>query len=147
MHSIVAKLIFLPAYQNYGMLVDYFDPWIALWTEDFIKSGLKNETKEKILSSFSEEQDLEDIIQTLPNIKNYYGFEYDLLLDWADWIWKDQNKKEIVKKELNNYFFWEDKPFWETESGEIDQEEIKLWRSEEGMPKTPQEAYKWYKGL
>ena len=128
-----SKLLFLPAYQNQGTLTDYMDPWISLWTEEFLKEGLSEETKKKILESYLADEDLEDVVRIQPDI---VGFENDLLLDWAKFVMKSPEKLEIIKKELHDYFFWKDEPA-----------EFYDWQTEEGMPETPEEALEWYKEI
>ena len=63
MNPTLAKLIYLPAYQNQGTLVDYLDPWIAMWTNDFILTGLSNQLHLKILESGFDEDELDYVVQ------------------------------------------------------------------------------------
>ena len=134
-------LIYLAAYQNQGTLVDYLDPWIGMWTSDFILTGLSDSLHQKIIEAGFDEDELEDVIQVQADIKDgQFGFEKELLKEWTDWIMCDVGRKETIKKELIDYFFWKGKPFWED-----DLEEIERWQTEKGMPTSPQEALEWFK--
>lgn len=139
MNPTLAKLIYLPAYQNQGTLVDYLDPWIAYWTEDFIMTGLSDSLHQQIIEAGFDEEELEDVVQVQANIKpGSYGFEYDLLKEWTEWIMGDQVRREKMREMLNEYFYWHGKPWWEDDS------EVP-WYTEPGMPDTPQEALQWFK--
>ena len=106
-------LIYLAAYQNQGTLVDYLDPWIAVWTSDFILTGLSDSLHQKIIEAGFDETELEDVIQVQADIKDgKFGFEKELLKEWTEWIMCDVRRKETIKKELTSYFFWKGKPFW-----------------------------------
>ena len=136
MVSISAKLIFLISYQNQGTLVDYLDPWIAKWAPEFT---ISDSLHQRILEAGFDEDEIEDVIKESPNIKpGPFGFETDLLLEWTNWIMNDPERKEIIKKELHDYFFWHGEFEW-------DNSEVP-WITEEGMPNTPQEALEWFKG-
>ena len=67
-----------------------------------------------------------------------FGFEYDLLKEWTEWIMGDQGRREKMREMLNEYFYWHGKPWWENDL------EVP-WYTEEGMPKTPEEALDWFK--
>lgn len=141
MKNKIEALIFLPAYQNQGTLVDYLDPWIARWTEDFIMTGLSDSLHKRIIEAGFDEEELEDVVQVQTNIKpGSFGFEYDLLKEWTGWIMSDNKRKDIIKAELEGYFYWKGKPWWE-----IPGDEDIPWYTEPGMPGTPQEALEWFK--
>jgi hypothetical protein len=143
MNSTLAKLIYLPAYQNQGTLVDYLDPWIAMWTEDFIMTGLSDSLHQRIIEAGFDEEELEDVVQVQANIKpGSFGFEYDLLKEWTEWIMGDQVRREKMREMLNEYFYWQGKPWWE-----IPGDEDIPWYTESGMPDTPQEALEWFKEI
>jgi hypothetical protein len=143
MNSTLAKLIYLPAYQNQGTLVDYLDPWIAMWTNDFILTGLSNQLHLKILEAGFDEDELEDVVQNQPDIHDSsFGIERELLKEWTEWIISDNKRKDIVKAELEGYFYWHGKPWWED-----DDDEVPWFSDDEGMPKTPQEALDWFKDV
>ena len=132
-------LIYLAAYQNQGTLVDYLDPWIAMWTNDFILTGLSNQLHLKILEAGFDEDELEDVVQNQSDIHDSsFGIERELLKEWTEWIISDNKRKDIVKAELEGYFYWQGKPWWEDDS------EVP-WYTEPGMPDTPQEALQWFK--
>ena len=136
-------LIFLPAYQNQGTLRDYLDPIIAEWTEDFIETGLSDSLHTKIMEAGFDEEELEEVVQNQADIKpGSFGFEYDLLKEWTDWIMKDQGRREKMKQNLTDYFYWQGKPWWEEDRGEVPWE---CW--DEGMPGTPGEALEWFKDI
>ena len=138
--SKIEALIYLAAYQNQGTLVDYLDPWIAMWTNDFILTGLSNQLHLKILEAGFDEDELEDVVQNQPDIHDSsFGIERELLKEWTEWIISDNKRKDIVKVELEGYFYWHGKPWWE-----IPGDDDIPWYTEEGMPKTPEEALKWY---
>ena len=144
-------LIYLAAYQNQGTLVDYLDPWIAMWTNDFILTGLSNQLHLKILKAGFDEEELEEVVQVQANIKpGSFGFEYDLLKEWTEWIMGDQVRREKMREMLNEYFYWHGKPWWENEDpegksiSENFDDEVP-WYTEEGMPNTPEEALEWFK--
>ena len=141
MKNKIEALIFLPAYQNQGTLVDYLDPWIARWTEDFIITGLSDSLHKRIIEAGFDEGELEDVVQVQADIKpGAFGFEYDLLKEWTEWIMKDQGRRGKMREMLNEYFYWHGKPWWE-----IPGDEDIPWLTEEGMPKTPEEALEWFK--
>ena len=133
----LAKLIYLPAFQNQGALADYLDPYISWWTDEFIKDGLTKETREKILKEFDEE-DLEEIVRNQPSLNENggYDFEKQLLLEWAGFIERDPKKLEIVGKDLHEYFFWKDNPA-----------DFYGWQATDEMPKSPEEALEWCKEI
>ena len=136
-------LIYLAAYQNQGTLVDYLDPWIAMWTNDFILTGLSNQLHLKILEAGFDEDELEDVVQNQPDIHDSsFGIERELLKEWTEWIISDNKRKDIVKAELEGYFYWHGKPWWE-----IPGDDDISWYTEEGMPDTPQEALEWFKEI
>jgi hypothetical protein len=136
-------LIYLATYQNQGTLVDYLDPWIAIWTNDFILTGLSNQLHLKILEAGFDEDELEDVVQNQPDIHDSsFGIERELLKEWAEWIISDNKRKDIVKAELEGYFYWQGKPWWE-----IPGDEDIPWYTESGMPDTPQEALEWFKEI
>ena len=136
-------LIYLAAYQNQGTLVDYLDPWIAMWTNDFILTGLSNQLHLKILEAGFDEDELEDIVQVQADIKDSsFGIEKELLGEWTKWIMSDVQRKEILRAELMRYFYWDGKPWWE-----IPGDDDIPWYTEEGMPDTPQEALEWFKEI
>jgi hypothetical protein len=136
-------LIYLAAYQNQGTLVDYLDPWIAIWTNDFILTGLSNQLHLKILEAGFDEDELEDVVQNQPDIHDSsFGIERELLKEWTEWIISDNKRKDIVKAELEGYFYWHGKPWWE-----IPGDDDIPWYTEEGMPDTPQEALEWFKEI
>jgi hypothetical protein len=141
MNPTLAKLIYLPAYQNQGTLVDYLDPLIAQWTEDFIMTGLSDSLHQRIIKAGFEEEELEEVVQNQADIKpGSFGFEYDLLKEWTDWIMEDQGRREKVKQNLTDYFYWQGKPWWE------DNSEVP-WLTGEGMPETPEIALEWFKDI
>lgn len=132
-------LIFLAAYQNQGTLRDYLDPWIAMWTDEFIATGLSYSLHQKIiLEAGFDEDELSEVVQVQAGIKGSFGFEKELLEEWTTWIMKDQKRKEIVKDELMKYFYWQGKPFWEGEN------EAPWITGDDDMPKTPEEALEWF---
>jgi hypothetical protein len=134
-------LIYLAAYQNQGTLVDYLDPWIAMWTNDFILTGLSNQLHLKILKAGFDEDELEDVVQNQPDIHDSsFGIERELLKEWTEWIISDNKRKDIVKAELEGYFYWHGKPWWE-----IPGDDDIPWYTEPGMPDTPQEAIELFK--
>ena len=136
-------LIYLAAYQNQGALVDYLDPWIAMWTNDFILTGLSNQLHLKILKAGFDEDELEDVVQNQPDIHDSsFGIERELLKEWTEWIISDNKRKDIVKAELEGYFYWHGKPWWE-----IPGDDDIPWYTEPGMPDTPQEALEWFKEI
>ena len=136
-------LIYLAAYQNQGTLVDYLDPWIAMWTNDFILTGLSNQLHLKILEAGFDEDELEDVVQNQLDIHDSsFGIERELLKEWTEWIISDNKRKDIVKAELEGYFYWHGKPWWE-----IPGDDDIPWYTEEGMPDTPQEALEWFKEI
>ena len=136
-------LIYLAAYQNQGTLVDYLDPWIAMWTNDFILTGLSNQLRLKILEAGFDEDELEDVVQNQPDIHDSsFGIERELLKEWTEWIISDNKRKDIVKAELEGYFYWHGKPWWE-----IPGDDDIPWYTEPGMPDTPQEALEWFKEI
>lgn len=140
MKNKIEALIFLPAYQNQGTLVDYLDPWIARWTEDFIMTGLSDSLHQRIIEAGFDEEELENVVQVQADIKpESFGFEYDLLKEWTEWIMRDQGRREKMREMLNDYFYWHGKPWWEIPDDEVP------WLTEEGMPKTPEEALDWFK--
>ena len=146
MNPTLAKLIYLPAYQNQGTLVDYLDPWIARWTEDFIITGLSDSLHKRIIEAGFDEEELEDVVQVQADIKpGSFGFEYDLLKEWTEWIMRDQGRREKMREMLNEYFYWHGKPWWEID-GDGGDEDIP-WYTEEGMPDTPQEALDWFQDV
>ena len=149
--SKIEALIFLPAYQNQGTLVDYLDPWIAMWTEDFIMTGLSDSLHQRIIEAGFTEDELEDVVQVQADIKpGSFGFEYDLLSEWAAWIMDDPGRKTRVKQNLHDYFYWQGKPFWDGESefeSDGDSGEVPWYCDDEGMPKTPQEALDWFQDV
>ena len=141
--SKIEALIYLAAYQNQGTLVDYLDPWIAMWTNDFILTGLSNQLHQKILEAGFDEDELEDVVQNQPDIHDSsFGIERELLKEWTEWIISDNKRKDIVKAELEGYFYWHGKPWWE-----IPGDDDIPWYTEEGMPDTPQEALEWFKEI
>ena len=141
--SKIEALIYLAAYQNQGTLVDYLDPWIAMWTNDFILTGLSNQLRLKILEAGFDEDELEDVVQNQPDIHDSsFGIERELLKEWTEWIISDNKRKDIVKAELEGYFYWHGKPWWE-----IPGDDDIPWYTEEGMPDTPQEALEWFKEI
>lgn len=145
--SKIEALIFLPAYQNQGTLVDYLDPWIAMWANDFILTGLSNRLHLKILEAGFTEDELEDVVKVQPDIRDsQFGFEKELLKEWSEWIIGDHKKQEIVKAELEKYFYWQGKPFWDGES-DGDSGEVPWYCEDEGMPRTPQEALDWFQDV
>ena len=134
-------LIYLAAYQNQGTLVDYLDPWIAMWANDFILTGLSNQLHQKILEAGFDEDELEDVVQNQPDIHDSsFGIERELLKEWTEWIMGDQGRREKMREMLNEYFYWQGKPWWE-----IPGDEDIPWYTEEGMSDTPQEALDWFK--
>ena len=138
----IEALIYLPAYQNQGTLVDYLDPLIAQWTPDFIMTGLSDYLHRKIIEAGFEEEELEEVVQNQADIKpGSFGFEYDLLKEWTDWIMCDLERKEKMKENLTDYFYWQGKPWWE----EDDEVPWECW--DEEMPKTPEEALEWFKEI
>lgn len=138
-------LIFLAAYQNQGTLVDYLSPWIGNWTFDFILFGLSDQLRLKILEAGFNEDELEDVVQVQADIKDgQFGFEKELLEEWANWIMSDNERKNIVKTELKEYFYWHGKLWWEIPGDENDNIP---WFFEEGMPETPQEAFRWFSSV
>ena len=146
MNPTLAKLIYLPAYQNQGTLVDYLDPWIAMWTNDFILTGLSNQLRLKILESGFDEDELDDVVQNQPGIHDSsFGIERELLKEWTEWIISDNKRKDIIKAELEGYFYWHGKPWWEIKSSSGDGGDDDIpWYTEPGMPDTPQEALEWF---
>ena len=141
--SKIEALIYLAAYQNQGTLVDYLDPWIAMWTNDFILTGLSNQLHLKILKAGFDEDELEDVVQNQPDIHDSsFGIERELLKEWTEWIISDNKRKDIVKAELEGYFYWHGKPWWE-----IPGDDDIPWYTEPGMPDTPQEALEWFKEI
>jgi hypothetical protein len=141
--SKIEALIYLAAYQNQGTLVDYLDPWIAMWTNDFILTGLSNQLHLKILKAGFDEDELEDVVQNQPDIHDSsFGIEKELLKEWTEWIISDNKRKDIVKAELEGYFYWHGKPWWE-----IPGDDDIPWYTEPGMPDTPQEALEWFKEI
>jgi hypothetical protein len=139
--SKIEALIYLVAYQNQGTLVDYLDPWIARWTKDFIMTGLSDSLHQRIIEAGFDEDELEDVVQNQPDIHDSsFGIERELLKEWTEWIISDNKRKDIVKAELEGYFYWHGKPWWE-----IPGDEDIPWYTEEGMPDTPQEALDWFK--
>ena len=141
--SKIEALIYLAAYQNQGTLVDYLDPWIAMWTNDFILTGLSNQLRLKILETGFDEDELEDVVQNQPDIHDSsFGIERELLKEWTEWIISDNKRKDIVKAELEGYFYWQGKPWWE-----IPGDDDIPWYTEPGMPDTPQEALEWFKEI
>lgn len=140
-------LVFLVAYQNQGTLVDYLDPWIGVWTRDFVMNGLSDSLHQKIIEAGFDEDELEDVIQVQADIKDGpFGIEKELLKEWTKWIMSDVQRKEILRAELMRYFYWDGKPWWEIESSSGDGgDDGEIWFSEEGMPDTPQEALEWFK--
>lgn len=143
MNSTLAKLIYLPAYQNQGTLVDYLDPLIALWTEDFILTGLSDSLHQRIREAGFEEEELEEVVQNQADIKpGSFGFEYDLLKEWTKWIMEDQGRREKMKQNLTDYFYWHGKPWW---IGGDD--EVPWICDDEGMPETPEIALEWFKSV
>lgn len=141
MNPTLAKLIYLPAYQNQGTLVDYLDPWIGMWTSEFVMTGLSDQLHQKIIEAGFDEDELEDVIQVQANIKDkQFGFEKELLKEWTEWIMCDDQRKDIIKAELEGYFYWQGKPWWE-----IPGDDEVPWYTESGMPGTPQEALEWFK--
>ena len=144
MNNKIEALIFLPAYQNQGTLVDYLDPWIAMWTNDFILTGLSNQLHLKILEAGFDEDELEDVVQNQPDIHDSsFGIERELLKEWTEWIISDNKRKDIVKAELEGYFYWHGKPWWEIPGDE----DIPWYCYDEGMPRTPQEALDWFQDV
>jgi hypothetical protein len=142
MNPTLAKLIYLPAYQNQGTLVDYLDPLIAQWTPEFIMTGLSNSLHRKIIDAGFKEEDLEDVVQVQADIKpGSFGFEYDLLKEWTNWIMEDQGKREKVKQNLTDYFYWQGEPWW------IGDDEVPWICDDEGMPETPETALEWFKSV
>lgn len=141
-------LIYLSAYQNQGTLVDYLDPWIGMWTSEFVMTGLSDQLHQKIIEAGFDEGELEDVIQVQADIKDrQFGFEKELLKEWTKWIMCDDQRKDIVKAVLEGYFYWHGKPWWENEgksNSENFDDEVP-WYTEEGMPETPQEALEWFK--
>ena len=138
-YTILSKLIYLPAYQNQGTLVDYLDPWIGIWTPEFLKIGLSKETLEQIKGAgFEDPDEIEDIVKVQADIVPHdpFCFENDLLLDWTKFIADDPVKLEIIKKELHDYFFWKDEPA-----------EFFDWQTEEGMPRDPGEAVRLFQEI
>ena len=143
MNNKIEALIFLPAYQNQGTLVEYLDPWIACWTEDFIMTGLSDLLHQRIIEAGFDEEELEEVVQVQADIKpGSFGFEYDLLKEWVAWIMDDPGRREKVRKMLTEYFYWNGKPWWE-----ISDDEDIPWYTEEGMPRTPQEAIDWFQDV
>jgi hypothetical protein len=143
MNPTLAKLIYLPAYQNQGTLVDYLDPLIAQWTEDFIMTGLSDSLHQRIIEAGFEEEELEEVVQNQADIKpGSFGFEYDLLKEWTDWIMEDQGRREKVKQNLTDYFYWQGEPWW---IGGDD--EVPWICDDEGMPETPEIALEWFKDI
>ena len=141
--SKIEALIYLVAYQNQGTLVDYLDPWIAMWTNDFILTGLSNQLHLKILEAGFDEDELEDVVQNQPDIHDSsFGIERELLKEWTEWIISDNKRKDIVKAELEGYFYWHGKPWWE-----IPGDDDIPWYTEPGMPDTPQEALEWFEDI
>jgi len=135
-------LVFLVAYQNQGTLVDYLDPWIGVWTRDFVMNGLSDSLHQKIIEAGFDEDELEDVVQVQADIKDSsFGIEKELLGEWTKWIMSDIQRKEILRAELMRYFYWDGKPWWKN-SENVDGE---IWFFEEGMPRTPQEALEWFK--
>ena len=60
---------------------------------------------------------------------------------------KSAGRKDIIKAELEGYFYWNGKPWWENEdksNSENFDDEVP-WYTEPGMPETPQEALEWFK--
>ena len=140
MNPTLAKLIYLPAYQNQGTLVDYLDPWIGMWTSEFVMTGLSDQLHQKIIEAGFDEDELEDVVQNQPDIHDSFGIERELLKEWTEWIMCDDQRKDIVKSELEGYFYWHGKPWWE-----IPGDDEIPWYTEPGMPGTPQEALEWFK--
>ncbi len=128
----IAKLLILPAFQNEGTLEDYFDPWIAKWTDDFIETGLSDKTHKEIIDKGL---DLEEAVKELPGIEE--GLGRDLLIEWTDWIMGDQGRRKILKDYLTEYFIWKGELFW-VGNDEVD------WKIDPEMPNTPEEAWMWY---
>jgi hypothetical protein len=114
-----------------------------MWTNDFILTGLSNQLHLKILEAGFDEDELEDVVQNQPDIHDSsFGIERELLKEWTEWIISDNKKKDIVKAELEGYFYWHGKPWWE-----IPGDDDIPWYTEPGMPDTPQEALEWFKEI
>ena len=146
MNSILTKpeaLIYLSAYQNQGTLVDYLDPLIAQWTPDFIMTGLSDQLHHQIIEAGFTEEELDDVVQVQADIKDgSFGFEKKLLEEWTNWIMGDPDRKEKVKENLNDYFYWHGEPWWIGNNSEVS-----WYCDDEGMPKNPMEALEWFKEI
>ena len=102
-----AYLLMMISYQNEGTLGEYMDP-LKNWGTDFLDWLGKNKKDlcEKLTEIFKAEgPEPDEAIYTLP------GLEFsDLLQAWADYIDSDQEKKEIIGKEIHSWFFWKSEP-------------------------------------
>ena len=110
-------------------------------------TGLSDSLHQRMIEAGFDKEELEDVVQVQANIKpGSFGFEYDLLKEWTEWIMGDQVRREKMREMLNEYFYWHGKPWWAAEksSSENFDDEVP-WYTEPGMPKTPEEALDWFK--
>jgi hypothetical protein len=129
----IAVLLWLPAYQNEGALVDYIYP-ISKWSYNF-SEHLKEKNPElvKDLIDFTGEPDIEEIVRVQPSFDN--PIEFSLLLEWSEYISLDPEKMKILGEDLHDYFYWHDEPT-----------DFDYWLDcNKDMPRTPDDAFNLYR--
>ena len=108
-----------------------------MWTNDFILTGLSNQVTPKKywrldLMRMSWRMSFR-ISQTFMIVLSRDERE---LKEWTEWIISDNKRKDIVKAELEGYFYWHGKPWWE-----IPGDDDIPWYTEEGMPEHHRKLY------
>jgi hypothetical protein len=121
----LAKLIVLPLLQTRKRFSEVYP---ENWIPEFIDSGLP--VSYSIRFGVRDKKELGKIIEYRldPNSKDQAS--YVLLMHLSGWVEKYPEKLEVIKERLDQYFTFE-----------LD---FDGWKIIEGMPKTPEEALKWF---
>ena len=127
-----AKLLSIPILQTGKSFSDVY-PEGKDWIKEFIDKGISPGDARRFregIGYYDKEKWITYIIEHRLNLDKR-SHEYFFIYRFAEWIEKDKEKVEIVRKRLNTYFTFE-----------LDYEG---WRwTGETMPKTPEDALDWF---
>lgn len=139
MLSRFAYLLMMPAFQNEGTIGEYIDS-LRPWGDDFLAwIGENDENLCERLCKLSEDggPEPDEAIFSQPDVleNDGLGISADLLQAWSDFIDSDPAKKEVIGKEIHDWFFWNSEPadiyYWLQEGGIPDLKTAVEWCQEE----------------
>ena len=126
--TLLAKLIYIPLLQTGQKFDTFYSPLIDDWCLDFMETGLSNYTRRLLHSFYYETMVCKTHVNCNPGT---LGFEHLILLDWVRWIEGDADRLEEIIDRLFK--------FYTEDLGELD-----WWKTEKGLPSSPEEALEWF---